>query len=108
MAETYGIMDYKALPVKTLAALCFGLRDNSRIKMKISGASVQPEILLLAAAVDRLSFLVCAKTKDAETGNNRPDSFVDILLGIRQESDTVGFDTAEEYEAARAEIMSGG
>ena len=71
LAETYGILDYKVLPVETLAALSVGLRENSRIKMKLSGAKVKPDFLLLAAAVDRLSLLVWSKTKDAEKGRKR-------------------------------------
>lgn len=36
MAETYGVFDYKTLPVPLLATLACGLRDNSRIKMRIA------------------------------------------------------------------------
>lgn len=107
LAETYGILDYRALPVETLAALSVGLRENSRIKMKISGAKVQPDFLLLAAAVDRLSLLVWSKTKDAERGRNRPKSLVDVLSGKERESDIMAFETAEEWEEAKARIIGG-
>ena len=52
-AETYHIYDYKRLPLSTAAALAVGLRDTSRIKMKLSGAVVANDIQLMAAAVDR-------------------------------------------------------
>ncbi len=107
LAETYGILNYKVLPVSTLAALSVGLRENSRIKMKLSGAKVQPDFLLLAAAVDRLSLLVWSKTKDAEKGRNRPKSLIDILNGREKESEIMSFDTAEEWEAAKAHIIGG-
>ena len=107
LAETYGVLDYRALPVETLAALSVGLRENSRIKMKLSGAKVQPDFLLLAAAVDRLSLLVWSKTKDAEKGRNKPKSLVDVLNGKVKESNVMAFDTAEEWEEAKARIIGG-
>lgn len=105
LAETYGILDYKVLPVETLAALSVGLRENSRIKMKLSGAKVKPDFLLLAAAVDRLSLLVWSKTKDAEKGRKRPKSLVEVLNGKKKESDVMAFNTAEEWERAKAKII---
>ena len=105
LAETYGILDYKVLPVETLAALSVGLRENSRIKMKLSGAKVQPDFLLLAAAVDRLSLLVWSKTKDAEKGRKRPKSLVEVLNGKKKESDVMAFNTSEEWERAKAKII---
>ena len=105
LAETYGILDYKVLPVETLAALSVGLRENSRIKMKLSGAKVQPDFLLLAAAVDRLSLLVWSKTKDAEKGRKKPKSLVEVLNGKKKESDVMAFNTAEEWERAKAKII---
>lgn len=107
LAETYGILDYKALPVETLAALSVGLRENSRIKMKITGAKVQPDFLLLAAAVDRLSMIVWSKTKDAEKGRNRPKSLVDILNGKEKNGNVMAFETADEWEAEKARIIGG-
>ena len=107
LAETYGVLNYRALPVKTLAALCAGLRENSRIKMTLSGVKVETELTLLAAAVDRLTFLAWAKTKDGEKNVNRPKSIVDVLNGTVKDSDVMAFDTAEEFEAARAAIIGG-
>lgn len=109
-AETYHILDYRALPLKTAAVLASGLRDNSRIMMKISGLQISPETALMAAAVDRLSLLFWAKTKDAENGNNRPESILAKLTGeiTTKDSDLQSFDTAEEFEAARQRILQGG
>jgi hypothetical protein len=107
LAETYGVLNYRELPVETLAALSVGLRENSRIKMKLSGTKAEPDILLLAAAVDRLTFLAWSKTKDAEKGRNRPRSIVDVITGKKSENDILAFDTAEEFEAARKSIIGG-
>ena len=106
LAETYGIFDYRALPVPLLATLAVGLRDNSRIKMRLCGSAVAQDTMLLAAAVDKLTFLAWAKTKDAQSGRNRPQSIWAALLGReKSKSAVVAFDTAAEFEAARAEIL---
>lgn len=100
LAETYGILDWKAVPAATLALLAVGLRENSRIKMRLSGRNVPVEHLLLAAALDRLSTLVWFQTEDGEKGINRPKSMVAILLGDTQETggDVQSFETTEEFE----------
>lgn len=106
LAETYGILDHRALPAELLATLSVGLRENSRIKMKMNEITIQSDVMLMAAAVDRLSFLAWAQTKDAQKGLNKPKSIVSILNGEKtQNSDIVAFDTAEEFEAARAKIL---
>ena len=50
-AETYGIYDFRALPAFTLATLAVGLRDDSRIKMKMHGTRITRTETLLAGAV---------------------------------------------------------
>ena len=57
LAETYGIFDLNALPVETLAALSFGLRQNSRIKRKMAGALEVDEMELLAVIADNLTVI---------------------------------------------------
>lgn len=105
LAETYGIFDYRALPVPLLATLAVGLRDDARIKMHMSGMSVPQNTLLLAAALDKLSLLVWSKTKDAQSGTNRPKPILGALLGQKRERGVTAFDTAEEFENARAAIL---
>ena len=105
LAETYGIFDYKALPLKLVATLSVGLRENSRIKMKLSGVKTTTDMMLLASAVDRLSLLVWAKTEDGQNNVNRPKSILAILTGNKEESDVVAFETVEEFEAERERIM---
>lgn len=59
LAETYGIFDLNALPVGTLAALSFGLRENSRIKRKLNGINEVDELALLALIADNLTSIRC-------------------------------------------------
>ena len=105
LAETYGIFDYKALPLKLVATLSVGLRENSRIKMKLSGIKTSTDIMLLASAVDRLSLLVWAETEDGKNNVNRPKSILGILTGNEEKSDIVTFNTIEEFEAERERIL---
>lgn len=102
MAETYGIYDWRALPLETAAALASGLREDSRIKRKIAGIPVDTMTLLTAMIVDRLSLLVWSKTKDAEKGENRPGSIVEKILDLdkKEENEVEGFQTPEDFQAA--------
>ena len=54
MAETYGIFDIKRIPVKLLATLAVGLRDDSRVMMAKRGAIVDNKTILMAQMVDLL------------------------------------------------------
>lgn len=103
LAETYQIYNYRQLPPSTVAIFCIGLRDNSRIKMKLSGAKVTPEILLLSGIVDRLNLLLWTKTKDAEKGLNKPKSILDHLYD--SESDVSAFTSGEEFERERSRLI---
>ena len=108
LAETYGVYDYKALPLKTAAALSSGLSDDSRIRMKLSGRRISKNTALLAGILDRLSFLAWAKTKDGVKGINRPESVLAILTGTAEqekEKETATFRTPEEFEAARKKAI---
>ena len=103
LAETYGVFDLYALPVHTLAVLAAGLRDDSRIKTRLSGVSVPRKDLLIAAAVDRLSLLVWGMSEDAERGTNRPKSLVAALMGETEDSsDVMTFENPDDFEAAWA------
>lgn len=105
LAETYGVFDYRALPVPLLATLAVGLREDSRIKMYLSGTKVSQTTLLLAAAVDKLSMLLWSKTKDAQRGVGQPKSILGAILTGEKESGVTAFETADEFEAARAAIL---
>ena len=102
------MLDYKALPVHLTAALFAGLKADSRIKMRLSGMTVPLDLVLSAAAVDRLSMLVWAQSRDAEKGRNRPDSLVSELLGEgKRGGDICAFSSGDEFDAARKKMTEG-
>ncbi len=105
LAETYHVYDYKALPASLVASLVVGLRDDSRIKMKLSGAKAPSEIILLASIIDRLSVLVWMQTKDAQKGRNRPKSLLDIMYP--KETNNTVYRTGEDFEKARKKLIEG-
>lgn len=109
MAETYGVLDWHTLPLPLAAVLAAGLRENSRIRMKMSGARADPETMLLASITDRVGLLVWQNTEDARHGRGCPPSVFNLLLGIEsaQSGPVTGYATPEEYEAARARILGG-
>lgn len=101
LAETYGIFNYKELSPYLVATLSLGLRDNSRIKRKLSNSKINSmEELLIAKILDDIEFLCWTKTKDAQHNKNRPKSILDKLLGKEEnkKDDLKSFETPEEYE----------
>lgn len=106
LAETYGIFDYKALSVLKLARLSYGLRETSRIKMKMSGAKAPINTILLMGILDNLRLLLWTKTKDAEKNRRRPKSILDEFMK-KEPSSVTSFSTPEEFEKRRAEILRG-
>ena len=81
LAETYGILDYRQLPPKTVAVLVAGLRDDSRIKQKITGVRIDLKEQLLAVIADRLGALMNAWGGDVDF------SLYDRLMGIEREQE---------------------
>jgi len=101
LAETYGIFNHRALPVKLLATLVVGLREDSRIMRKISGVKISRGDILLAAVLDRLTMIAWMLSEDGANGATRPRSVLDVLLGVPKQtpaSDVEVYDTPEDYE----------
>lgn len=98
-AETYGIYDYRQLPLRKAAVFASGLRDDSRIKMKLSGLNADPQTIMNAAAVDRLGLLVWMQSKDGAKGRNRPVSILNRILNPTKEKNrVVAFHSGQAFE----------
>lgn len=105
LAETYQIYEYRSLPLKLVATLSVGLRDNSRIKMLMSGMHVSQDTLLLAAIADRVEMFRYGFTDAAKKGKKPPALLVDMLVGGEyKKSNVTSFKTAEEFETALAKL----
>lgn len=103
-AETYHILDYKALPARKAALFASGLRDDSRIKRKISNQKYSSETILIAAAVDRLSLLLWANSEDGMKNQNRPKLITPQLTG-KETPEVEEFESAEDFKEKRRKII---
>lgn len=110
LAETYNIYDYKQLPLTTVAVFAYGLRNDSRIKMKLNGMSDVNDTLLLAKISDSLSTLVWHNTEDGHKGNNPPQKIVSVIFGeeITSNRNVLTFETGEDFIKQRQKLINKG
>lgn len=67
------------------------------------------ETLLLAGISDKMSILLWTKTKDGQSGKNRPALILDALNNVNTRmKDTVVFSSGEEFERRRRELIQVG
>ena len=108
LAETYNVYDYRALSPSLAGVLACGLRDNSRIKMVMSGQKISTDRTINAAILDRLSILTWQNTEDGHNGVNQPPSVLKELLGEPQtETECVSFDSGADFDAYMERINNG-
>ena len=105
LAEVYHIYNMRELPPLKVAVFSCGLRDDSRIKMKLAGLELDLNTLLRAVCADSLQFMAWCQTDNARKNINKPQSLLAILTKSEQKSDIVGFKTAEEFEKRRQAMI---
>lgn len=103
LAETYRIYNYKALPLQTVGVLACGLRDNSRIKMKMSDMKVDSDTILNAIIADRLAVISWQIAGDAN--NPHPESIYQKLMGYEKETNNMSFDTGDDFLEYRETLL---
>lgn len=109
LAEVYHIYDYKSLPVSLVATFSCGLRDESRIKMKISDAKVSLNTVLLASILDKVNWIAWSKTEDGHRNANHPKSILSIILGQSDgDKDVLVFNDSDDYESVRNSFRKDG
>ncbi|MHC5375760.1 DUF5361 domain-containing protein [Enterococcus sp. LJL120] len=107
LAETYQIYDYRQLPLNTVAVFSCGLRDSSRIKMKLNDQKVSLDTLILASIRDTTALLLWSKTKDAQKNINKPTPIVPNLLREKQRNDKViSFRSGEDFDFVRNNLIN--
>ena len=106
-AERYHVLEWRALPVRTAAALAAGLGADSRSMRKLSGAPADLQTLLLATIADWVHIIAWQRTEDAKTGRNKPRSILKALLGKDQAESTEGFDSVDDFVAWHASMTGG-
>lgn len=105
LAETYNIYNIKELPVQKVALFSYGLREDSRIKLKINNSKYSLKTLILANIADKLAILLWHRSG---ASNDKPKFITDVLLEKNQQNnDVISFDTIEEFEKERAQYLGG-
>lgn len=108
LAETYHIYNYRALPPKLVGVLSCGLRDNSRIKMKLSSINYDLDTLLSALIADKLQVLIWQRTEDGYYGRNFPKSIYDRLVNPQpEESNNMSFSSGADFDKYREALIGG-
>lgn len=105
LAETYNILDYKKFPCSLIAILASGLKDDSRIKLKLQEQKVGIETLLLAGINDRLTLLMQGLSGDKRT---RQPYITDELQNLGARENNSLFDTGEDFMAKRQTFLKKG
>lgn len=105
--ETYHVMDYRALPARQAALFACGLGPRSRIRQKLSGSPVPLDTALLALIADAVQILVWQRSEDGVNNRNRPKSILRALTGDEAGTGSVGFDSPEDFEAWRRQMIGG-
>lgn len=97
LAETYQVHDMYAFPVLHIATLAKGLRDDSRIKMRLTEQKTDLTTILLAMIADNTALRLWQNTKDGHKGINRPKSVMEMLAGADKKQELRGFSSGEEF-----------
>lgn len=101
LAETYGIFDYKSLPVQLVAVFSYGLREDARIWKKLTEVrNIDREIQV--NILDNLNWLVWAQTEDGAYNRNKPESLYKKLFGKEsdKQSEVESYTSPEEFKKA--------
>ena len=98
LAEYYHVLDYRSLPPRMVATLVSGLRDDSRLYMRVNDAKASAKDTLLAIVADRIGQVL-----EVLTGSEVP-RVTDVLFGIEPDSPLYGYDSGEDFMAAWREI----
>lgn len=104
MAETYHVFDWRELPLKTAAVLASGLHQDSRSFRKLNNQKLRSDEYIQIGILDELRIIAWMMTKDAAKGKNPPESVLKTMLEPKKK--TMGFRTAEEFEARRKNIIA--
>ena len=97
LAETYGILNYQELSPSLVATLVVGLRDNSRVKMKLSKSNLTIDQAMLALILDGINLLIWSRSKKH---GSKPKSVYKLLTEEKKPKDELkAFRTAEDFDS---------
>lgn len=94
-AEYYHVLDYRELSPILAATLCFGLRDDSRVKLNISEQTVSLERMLLALITDRLGAIIW---QNSGGEMDKPEPIFPKLLSRESQKQFKSFESPEDFK----------
>lgn len=105
MAETYGIHDYRQVPVHLLGTYAAGLGHNTRIGMKRRGVTAPADVILLAQVYELLMTIAWSFTK--KKGEMPKTPLDEFILEKKQETkkELKGYSSADAFEEARKNLL---
>ena len=109
LAETYGVLNYKELPIDTLATLCSGLHEDSRIRMRMMDCKeVAPSFALIRIADTLTVVKYMLESLASKDKPSLPMLYQDIMTGKHTPKEQTGFSSIQEFEEARKRIIDNG
>ena len=98
----------KNLSPQQISLFLFGLRDESRLKMKLANRKVSDQKILLSIIADNLNLLLWSKTKDGQRNRHRPKSIFNTFINIEQKEEYKVFYDSHEFMKERESLMKEG
>lgn len=95
LAETYHIYDFDAFKPSKMAIFAYGLREDSRIKMKIGGMNDISRLGIMIHAADTLTLIYHALTATKKT--KAPKLFYDVVYEKEPEKKTESYASGEAF-----------
>lgn len=104
LAETYHIYEMHELPLKKVALFSYGLRENSRIKLKMNEMDYPLDTILMAGIFDKLSILLWHMNNGE---SEMPEMILSQLLGTPKHSNKEfeTFESGEDFERRRQMLL---
>lgn len=101
LAETYHIYNMRELSPRRIALFSVGLRENSRIKTKMSGLSIDFNTLVEASITDKLSIIIKLLSGPEAP---EPTLITNTILGNSEEKSN-GFETGNDFMEYRNSLI---
>lgn len=102
-AETYHVLDFRRLPLRTAAVFAQGLPTSSRIMRKLAGCEATADLLLLAQVCDYAGLILWNITGGK---GDPPRSIVAKLCGEGPEAPQ-RFTSSADFDAAWSALTRG-
>lgn len=99
LAETYHIYDYRSLQLHMVGIFACGLREDSRIMMKVMGVKVNTIQTLLALIADNTRLIAWLQSSDGEKGINRPKPLLAMMSEEKySENNIETFENGQQFD----------